>query len=376
MALDEHTISDFIKSARASVHGQADRDADFILGSEYDALAGSCAILWSRQAQRDTDLFRATRFNTAEDRDLTRLCYKRWGIQRYLDTRGTGVVVLTRAAGGAAETVWRGTRIQLYGDSLTAKGYRVTLDTPVAAGVTVITVAVESTEFGPASFMQTYSNLGLADALVDPTWVVSYLDCGRGTLFERAATLIARVRKTRLDQRVGYPQAIIDACKAAGAGQVAVFASDFGGDALDVGLNVTYVGDSGYSGNASLVQACTIAVRKARVCGDHMQVLPMARVPLTVTADIVLSAAPSQFDISRFEAIHYAALRQALNGEDGDFGYTRIGLMSAIARSTVEVQDVVFSAPLADAGVLVAGNFPPVLSRYVAGNIFLRYVAP
>lgn len=376
MALDEHTISDFIRAARVAVHGQADRDADFIVGSEYDALAGSCAIIWSRQAQRDTDMFRATRFNTAEDRELTRLCYKRWGIQRYLDTRGTGVAVLTRPSAGAAETVWRGTRIQLYGETLVAKVYRVTADTLAVAGATVVTVPVEAIDFGPDSSAQTYSNLGLADPLLDSTWVVSYLDVGRGTLFEKAASLIARVRKTRLDQRVGYPQAIIDACKAVGAGQVAVFASDFGGDALDTGLNVTYVGDSGYSGNPALVQACTVAVRKARVCGDHMQVLPMARVPLTVTADIVLSDAPSRFDISRFEAIHYAALRQALNGDDGDFGYTRIGLMSAIARSTVEVQDVVFSAPLADAGVLVSGNFPPVLSRYVAGNIFLRYVAP
>ncbi len=205
---------------------------------------------------------------------------------------------------------------------------------------------------------------------------MSYLNCSAGTTYESAEALIARVQQTRLDARVGYPQAIIDACKAAGAFNVAIFRSDYGGEALDAGLNVTYVGDSGYVGNADLVKACTIAVRAARVGGDNMQVLPMARAVVDVTADVYLRAAPTSFDLSRLENIHHAAIRQYIAARVSDYGYSRVGLTAAISRNTTEVQDVIFSSPSADISLLTGGNFPDVLNRYAVGNISLRYLSP
>lgn len=373
----EPTIDEFLKAAKSAVQGQADKNADYIRGSEYDVLAGASAILWSREAQRDTDLFRATKFHTASDLDLTNLVPLRYGIARYLDTRGTGTATLYRPAGGVVDTVWKGTRLRVRGTDGDPKYYRVTTNVPVEAADLYATLSIEAVKFGSGTNVEATSNVDIDDPLTDPTWTVSYLKCTEGTDFEPAADLIARVRQTRLDNRVGYPKAIIDACKAVGAAQVVVLRSDFGGDANDKGLNVTYVGDSGYSGSASLVKACTVAVRSARVAGDHMQVLPMARVLLDITADVYLSDAPGNFDTARLETLHHAALRQALNGSSGNFGYTQIGLMSAITRNSPEVQDVVFSSPTIDVNTLdVTGNFPAVLNRYAVGNISLRYLAP
>lgn len=374
--IPEPTLIETIDAARKSVQGQADKNADFTRGSDYEVFAGANAILWTRQARRDTDLFKATRFHDAQGEDLTRLVHERYGIARYLDTRGTGVAVLSRAVAAIADTVWAGTRIRIRSESGLALFYRVVTPQAVPVGTLSAIVDIEACEIGPTTRVTASNNADLEDPLADAGWTVSFLECSGGSVFESAADLIARVRKTRTDSRVGYPQAIIDACKGAGAVQVVVLRSDFGGDALDQGLNVTYVGDSGYLGSADLVKACTVAVRAARVAGDHMQVLPMAVVRVNIVAKIYLRDAPTAFDISRLEAIHYASIRRYLNGANGDFGYTRVGLTSAIARNTEEVQNVVFSSPTVDVGILSSGNFPAVLNRYVAGDISLTYVAP
>lgn len=373
----EPTLSETIAAARKAVQGQKDKNADYVRGSDYEILAGSNAIIWTRESRRDTDLFKATRFHDAQGADLTHLVLERYGIERYLDTRGAGLAILTRPTTGTPDMVWAGTRIRLRAVNGLSKYYRATEDKSVAPADGSVAFAIEALDVGPGSKITTTSDAVLEDPLADSAWVVSFLTCEDGTIFEPAADLVDRVRTIRTNSRVGYVQAIIDACKSVGAGQVVAFRSDFGGDANDVGLNVTYVGDSGYVGSADLVKACTVAVRTARVCGDHMQILPMAKVSVNVTADVHLRDAPTNFDVSRLEAIHYPSVRQYLNGKSGNFGYTRVEITSAIARSTPEVQDVTFTSPTTDAGILtVSGGFPAVLNRYVAGDISLRYVYP
>lgn len=373
----EPTIEEFLKAAREAVQGQKDKNADYIRGSQYEVLAGAGAILWSRQAQRDTDLFNASKLHSAADEDLTRQMYERYGIERYLDTRGTGTATLSRPAGGVADTVWKGTRFRVRGPGGDPKYYRVTSTVSVGAAEVSKSVSIEAVTIGKGTNVESASNVDIDDPLTDSTWTVAYLKCDEGTEFEPAANFIARVRQLRLDNRVGFKKAIEDACKDAGAGQVLVLRSDFGGDSLDRGLNVTYVGDSGYSGSTDLVRACTVAVRAVRVGGDHMQVLPMSKVNLDIVADVYLSALPGNFDISRLETLHHASLRQALNGSAGNFGYTKIGLMSALTRNSPEVQDVVFTSPSSDALILdpVTGNFPAALNRYSVGTISLRYLS-
>lgn len=374
MSIAEPTIKDLIDVAGKAVRGTVDKTADFLTGSDYDALNGPNAILWSRQAQRDTDLFDATNFNTAEGDDLTRLAWKRFGIKRVLDTRGQGTARLARDVAGVGETIWAGTRIYVPGP--VPKFYRTTKNTVVLSTARYVDLAIESVEIGPGSAVELGSKLAkLGDVLKDTTWFVQSLRCGEGTVFERADEFRERIRRERRAARVGQTKKIIEVCSEAGAGSVAVFRSDYAGEAYDHGLNVIYVGDLGNVGTPDLVKACTLALAKARVLGDHLQVLPMARVALDIDATVFLYASPALFDLARLERIHHAVLTQYLNGASGSFTYSLDGIRGALAKHTSEVQRVELATPTASS-LIVEGslkNFPATLNRYVPGNFTLRY---
>lgn len=381
MANAEPTVEDFITIAKDAVRGQKDKTADYIRGSDYEALAGAGAMLWAREARRDTDLFRATRFLDADGTDLTNLVYWRFGTERVQASRGRGTVVFYRpTAAGGAGTIWRGTRVRLSGGAFTEpRYYRVTVNTPVLADAVWQVVPIEALVSGPGSATDGSAAFHtLEDPLWDATWTVSQLVCADGTELEPPGVLRDRIRRERTDGRTGHVAAIIAACKSAGAVQVQGFRSDFGGDDVDHGLNVVYVGDLSYAGSASLVRACTAALRSVRVGGDHMQVLPMQRGDLTVSADVYLYTSPALLPVERIENIQRASLLQYLGDGDGAFTHARSGMFGALVRHTPEVQNVTFTSPTTDAEILTDGNFPEVLTRYYVSDtsITLRYHGP
>lgn len=373
----EPTVKELLDIAGKAVRGQVEKNADFIRGSDYEALIGPTAIVWSREARRDTDLFNAVNFNTASGDDLTDMAFKRYGKQRVLDTNGSGTAVLARPAAGVAETFWLGTRIMVPGAP--AKFYRVKTQKSAAASALKVEVEIEALEPGPGVAIDVGSGVArLDDVLSDPSWYVESLKCLDGTRFERAEDFRERIRRERLDSRVGQVKAIIETCKAAGAVNGIAFRSNYAGEAYDHGLNVVYVGDLGYVGSADLVRACSLALEKTRVLGDHLQVLPMARVELDISADIYLYDAPALFDMTRIKRLHHAGIVQYLNGASGQFAFSLAGIRGAIARPTPEAQRVVLTSPAADEQIVVGAlkNFPAVLNRYVPGQITLRYYGP
>lgn len=390
MPSNDPTITELLKVAGDSVHGGADKTADYVRGSDYESLAGPTAIIWSRQAQRDTDLFRATRFNDADGDDLTELVKGRYGIDRILDTHGQGVATFQRPAGGSSGTIWKGTRVALLGGPAGIAGYyRVAADTLVLSSTTTTFVPIEAVLVGPGSRISApAAMLRLEDLLWDNTWKVTSLVCEDGTSYEDATSFRARVREERRNKRVGHEKAFIDTLAAAGASNIVIFRADYGGDASDAGLNVCYVGDAGYTGTEDLVRACKVAVQEVRVLGDYLQVFPMVRQELNIDADITLSDGPAVFDVTRLKQIHSTAIAQYVGA--GRFSYSIAGLTGAIARPSPIVQEVSFVTPTTDAGILnqttftggtppvtvINKNFPASLKRYVLGSITLRYHAP
>lgn len=370
----EPSILDLVDAAGKAISGQGDKNADLVRGSDYESITGPAAVIWTREDRRDEDLFNATRFHTAQGEDLTFLVKQRYGVDRYLDTNGVGFATIVRPAAGTGGTVWAGTRITIFGGA--AKTYRTTSDRVVVSGQTSVLLEIEALVPGPGTAASETENLRLDDELWDSTWTVASLDCADGTTFESSSQLIARVRKSRSDQRVGQVKAIEEACKAVGAANVQVFRSNYGGDAIDGGLNVVYVGDLGWQGSPSLVRACFLALRSVRVFGDHMQVLPMARVTLNPVIDVYLASSPALNDLERLYQIHRAAVIEYLGGVSGGFSFTKIGILSSLARPTPEVQHATVVNPAADVNVLTSNNFPAVLNRYVVGTVAIRYHGP
>lgn len=376
MSTPEPTITELITQAQTAIQGGLDKDADFVRGSDYEALNGPSAVVWSRQLQRDVDLFNATNFNTTDGADLTRMAFRRFGKSRVLDARGTGTARLRRPAGGIAETIWSGTHIFVYGSN--PKVYRTVGDTPTSSTDLFVMVNVEALETGPGYAIDiTHSSAArVDDILEDPTWYVDLLQCTDGTTFEPAEVFRTRIISERLNERVGQEQAIIDACKAAGAAFVVLFRSDYAGDAYDYGLNFCYVGNLGNIGTPELVKACTLALRSVRVAGDCLQVLPMNLASLDVSADVYLASSPALNDLNYLQRVHGQAVQQYLNAAGSQFGYSLDGLRTAITRFTSQVRRVVITSPSSDNNIVVGDmkNFPSVLTRYVAGQVTLRYL--
>ncbi len=371
------TIDDLTSAFHASVRARRDKRADGRAGSAYDYIAGLSAILWSRQAQRDRDLFRATYFDDAQGDDLTGRAQQLFGIARTLDTYGTGFATLARPNTAAGKgTVWTGTRFRVSGSLAGSVAYAALGDVPVQATDLYAIVPIRATTVGEGVAVASSSLGSLEDPLWDASWAVRSLTCADGTRFEPAQEFRALVRSQRLAARVGYDPRILQACQDAGAAEVALFRSDQA--AADTGLNVCYVGDAGYSGSLDLVRRVTVALESVRVCGADMLVRPLTAASLTTRASISLWDQPSTFNLDQIELALRGVLLSTFAGTTAGFVYQRDALAGALARISDAIQSVTFASPASDIAILVNGQFPATLTRYSLSpaNIFLTFTGP
>ena len=369
------TIRDLLGASAAGVVGTRDSRADVRRGAIYDHLGGCSAILFTREAARDRDLFRAVYLDTAEGDDLTVLVKLRYGIDRILPSYGTGTALLTRPTPAAgAGTVWEGTRILVFASaaSPTARTYAAAVDVQVAAGATAVTVPIRATDTGIGTAVSLSGNaIGrVDDPLWDASWTLAAIQCTDGTSLEAPAVLRARARATQLAARKGFAEAITGACIAQGATYVALFDSNL--PAQDNGLSCCYVADAGFQTTKRLVHACTVALESYRVCGADLQVLGMRRASVDVSATVTLRDDPGRLPSPD------VALRDGLLAAFATtrYDYDLDELAGVLASADANVQSVSFGQPATSVGVLVGGQMPGVLTRYELGVVTLSYAGP
>lgn len=379
-------MQEFLQAFRDGVRALKDRYADVHEGAAYDHWAAAGAIIFAREARRDSDLWRAVYIDSAEGKDLT-IRLDKYGFERVEDGYGSGTASLTRASASAgAGTIWRGTRIVVGGPLVDAKRYVVSADTAVSATATSASVPIRPESVGVGWEIDVAANDGLTlrveDPLWDASWAVSALQCSDGTSFESAPAARARFREERLDDRAGFEQAIIDACESAGATHAVLFSSAYAGDAYDFGLNRVYVGDASYSGTTALVNAVAIELENWRVLGDNLQVGPLARAALTIDATVYLWTAPSRVNIAELTTLLRGAAKGYFDGVSDGYSYDLDALAGALLKAAPSVQFVTFTTPSVSVGVVqtVAGlpNLPATLTRYTlrADDIALNFQPP
>ena len=362
------TIEELRKAFHDSVRGTKDRRADSHAGSIYDHPAGLGAMFFSRSAQRDKDIFGAIYFDDASGDDLTTLVSERYKIDRIEKTYGVGSMVLARpTAAGGAGTFWTGDRVRVR-SAVASATYVVSEDTPVTASQLVAIVPVRAAVKGPGTAIDVASaspgTVSIDDPIWDGSWSVASLTCGDGTDYERAEALRARVKSERAAKRVGYVASIVAACVEAGAANVAAFASNFGGAALDFGVNVAYVSDGSFTTTDALRGDCIIALESVRVLGADLQVRPMSFGSMSVTCVGTTWDDPGKLDAREITSSMRSALVDHLNGANQ---YRLDAMAGAAMRSAGNVlQSVSFSAPSVDAPLLVGSpaTFPATLTRY------------
>ncbi|WP_438029031.1 hypothetical protein [Sorangium sp. So ce233] len=330
-------------------------------GAGYDALGGPAAILWARQAIRDRDLFRQNLVETATGYRLETIVERRYGVPRVQETFGTGTAVFERPVAGSDGTLYRGTRIEVLGDSPRPEVYAIAEDTGVDAATTWLQVPVRATRPGPGTgVLASGARIRLADAVFDDTFSVAQIRCDAGTAEEPAATYLSRARQTKLDNRVGYHKRIVQACIDAGAATVVLLDAGVFGEDDDFGVSHVYVADAGYTTSEALLDACFLAVDRVHVAGCDMQVLGMEVTPLTSALTLKLWDSPGAFD-------QVSIRRRTLDALLAEFGrrkdfwlFRHDALRGAVVAASPEVQD----ADIATTPDEPAADFVPVLPRY------------
>lgn len=380
----EPTIQELLDAFRDGVRAQRDKHVDAREGSQYQNLAGPAAILWSRASRRTTDLWRAVYLDSAESIDLTELLARRYAFDRGADSYGVGQATLRRptviAAGG---TIWKGTRLSLVSSSVHATRYVVHEDKVVGPADASVIVKIRAEHPGQGTAIAAVGGaVRVDDPLWDPTWEVDRLECADGTEFESAPAARARFRDTRLAGRAGFVEALVKACKDAGAANALLFASDYAGDGEDQGLNMAYVGDAGFQADAALVRSVTLALESWRVLGDNLQVRPLGRENLVVNARVHLWDSPTRVNQGELTRVLKGVLKGHFVGDTSGFSYQRDALAGSMMKASASVQFVEFDAPSSDADVMsvVGGrpNFPDTLTRYslAADDITLALLPP
>jgi len=339
----------------ASARGEV---ADTHPGSLYDHCAGAGAILMQRVAARDRDEFRALYYPSAGARGLDLLAefVER---PRKTGTRGTGTVVVSRSAGTAG---WfrEGTRIAAGRAFAGPEFYAIDTDTWAAASDTRLALPVRRVATGGVAQRFNAGDPGVLrweDPIWDASWAIEQLSCAAGVAREEDAELREALRTERRNGRLGYARAISDACRDAGATFVALFDSDYLGEADDFGLTRAYVADSGDVASEDLLRACRLAVASAAIGGIALQVLPSELTHLDVDLQVTLSG--------RFNATTH--LRADVVGSVVDYFsnvvlWTKNGIEGAVFRALPGlVRSVTVVAPATEP----ERTLPSVLSRYV-----------
>jgi len=391
-------ISALVAAFHRGVKGKRDKRADDHTGSAYDYIAGTSAMLLARMSTFTRDLFRADYFDQAESDDLTALVAGRYQIPRILDTYGPGTATLLRpnAAADAGlsqteRTLWEGTRVIIQSQTTSGLVYAVAADTPIASGalyVAGLPIRAVAPGLGAAiNTAVTGQRAALGDPTWDPSWQVGNVTCADGTVFEQAADFRARVRALVLASQPGYETAIVNAAVAAGAVNVAVFGTNYGG--IDLHSCATYIGDAGFGATLALVNATKVGLERSRMLGAEMLIAPMAPAPLPIAAVIQLYDDPSKFDTDTIATACVAAIRGVL-GASGAYGYDSDAFFGAVVGISPAIQDATFTLgiggpPLGSKTLLVhypppSGVlwFPQTLTRYQtpASGITITFTGP
>lgn len=365
--LELPTIEELRQAFHNAVRGQKDQFADNHAGAVYDHFAGIGAILWSWQAQRDKDQFEAIYFDRMTGQELTDYVLVKDGVERIEDTFGEGKISLSRdSVSGGAGTFWKGTRVRVFRNSQSVE-YEISKDTICSASETIFEVPIKAILPGEESRIDaSYTNsiITILDSLWDNTWRVIDIHCEAGTSFEKAAEFRTRVKIERKKNRVGYRDRIAEVCRDVGAYNVFLLESDFGGDSLDYGVNVAYVGDADYFTTDDLRLRTTVELEKVRVLGADLLILPMQRTLLKFQITLTLWNSLSNINVYEVKRTAISAIIDYFRSSSG-FSYDLDKVSGEIRKIMPEiVKTVSFTLPSSSQSILQNGAFPATLTKY------------
>lgn len=369
------TIDDFAKAFGDAVRGERDVLASTRRGGGYDLVGGSSALIWSREAYRDRHLFRQAYRTKATGDRLDAILELAYDVSRIGATYGEGTLVLKRPdAGGGAGTIYTGTRIEVLPGPMV---YVVSEDTDVGASDLGVKVPVRSSKRGKgtAASVTDTTRLRLADIIFDDALTPVSLVCAEGTERESDPDYLRRAKGDQRARRVGYPAAVEQACRDAGAGQVVIFDAGAFGEDADFGVTHVYVADQNFQTTDDLKEACFLALEAKRVEGCDLQVLGMTQQALTVSAAVALTGPLASFNLPTLRF----AIRRAMVDQFSTRAQFWLFREAALIGAAFDAAgDAIRSISLTTTPSEPAAGFVPELTRYTLaeGDIAITFTAP
>jgi hypothetical protein len=362
-----------VETLRTAFHTEVrgvKRYRDDHLGARLDHWAGVGAMTLARVSAWERDNFRRIFFDSATGEPLDAIVEDRYQRVRQELTRATGSAILTRpSAAAGAGTVWKGTRIGVSrGGTDPLRRYRVTDNVSCLASLTRLEVPLEAEQAGTGQDVTDDQSVQtLMDPLWDATWTVDEVRATGGLDREGPEELRGRVRDEMWAARLGYPEAIEQACRDAGAGQVVLFQSDWLGTAWDFGLNRVYVGDAGFTASAALLRDCRLAVADVGIEGMGLQVLPMAETLITIDLTITLWQEPDRIDQGQAKRLAADATLEYFRTRENPFVWRTAGIRAAVQNAVRGTQTVAVAASVAEPTLATLFQSEP-LPRYALAS--------
>lgn len=374
------TISELLDAFAVGAQSKHE-NADVHRGAIYDVGAGMGALVWSRVAARDREVFRGIYLDGCQKDALDYRIARLHGPGRIQPTRGSGVAIvkydyLHGGAGSQTGTILKGTRLSVSIGS-TCNYYRVASDVELsdwfwdnsiqvdANGFVWLRLPIEADSIGSGVAIDTTSTIAAIrweDELYNLTtslWVVDSIKCSDGTDGETDVEYLARYRSWKKSRKPGYSDAISRAMFAAGASKVALFESDFV-DGEDFGINRIFVGDSGYTASTALLNACRLALDSVVPFGNTTTVGSMILTPIEVTVQLNMMRAASRYSPDWVLPSAQKAVRRALSGSQSAYVFRQDSLRAELSQAFPELQSIDFASPTPGdtdvASIVSAGN--------------------
>ncbi len=370
------TIEDFRAAARKGMRGWRDPNLSVRSGGGYDFTQGPAAVIWSREAQRDRDLFLQVYTESSTNADRDRIVEAYYHVERVPAAYGAGTCEFARpgAAAGAGR-IYAGTRVAVLKAGYPPAVYAVAADTDVTSTALSLPVPMRATRYG-TGVASTASGpaLRLDDIIFDATLRPAALVVGDGTDREEDDAYLARARADLKAERVGHITKIVKTCKAAGAWNVVCLHSGTFGDSQDFGLNHIYVSDANYVTDPAVQQACFLALDAVRVAGCDVQVLPMTSATVAVALTVAMNDSPGAFDLTALAADIRVAVVDEFAGRSDTWTWRTEGIRGAASKASPDIQSVgVVTNPAEPAAAFTA-----TLTRYrlFANDIGVTFTGP
>jgi hypothetical protein len=365
------SVDNYLQAFRGGV-AAGTKFFDDVDGSRYEIWNGAGAVLFNRITSRARGNFENVYFDTARDDSLDQIVEKRYPTvdPRIQLSRGQGTATIARPSVAASDGVlYQGTRIFAAVNGTEPKYYQVASNFTVFADKTEVVVPIEAVKTGTGQALDTtgatQTVLRFEDAVFDATLTPSIIVCADGTQKELDPQFRSRARVERFERRTGYATAIANAMRAAGASEVALFASDFFGDAFDHGLNRIYVADSSFSASADLLLACRLKVFDCVMLGMSPQVLPQQRGDLKL--DVVVSLWQPTTATSR-DGIE-ADLRARISNYFTANPYVwNLNALRGAAHVSSEIADISLTASVAEPVIATLFDAPPLTHWFLSDN--------